>query len=118
MTLLSNSSTMALILFILPAATMNIYLAPVLSQAQSLVGLRMRATTSAIVLFVINLIGLAIGPLITGIISDILEQRFHEDSMRYSLLIITSIILPWAVWHYYCAGKYIDKDLLRATEKD
>lgn len=118
MTLLSNSSTMALILFILPAATMNIYLAPVLSQAQSLVGLRMRATTSAIVLFVINLIGLAIGPLITGIISDILEQRFHEDSMRYSLLIITSIILPWAVWHYYCAGKYIDSDLLRATEKD
>ncbi len=118
MTLLSRTSAIALILFILPAATMNIYLAPVLAQAQSLVALRMRATTSAIVLFVINFIGLAIGPLVTGYVSDVLELRFNEDSMRYSLLIVTLTILPWAAWHYYCAGKHIDRDLLRATEKD
>jgi predicted MFS family arabinose efflux permease len=115
---LAETSTMALLLFILPAATTNVYLAPVLSQAQSLVALRMRATTSALVLFVINVIGLAIGPLITGTLSDVLEPRFGEESMRYSLLIVTSVILPWAVWHYYRAGKWIDADLARAAEKD
>jgi predicted MFS family arabinose efflux permease len=60
MMLTAETSTMALLLFILPAATMNVYLAPVLSQAQSLVALRMRATTSALILLIINLIGLAL----------------------------------------------------------
>ena len=118
MMFLAQDSGTALLLFILPAATMNVYLAPVLAQAQSLVALRMRATTSALVLLVINVIGLAFGPLITGVLSDYLEPRFAEESMRYSLLIISSVILPWAVWHYFRAGKWIDTDLARAAQSD
>jgi predicted MFS family arabinose efflux permease len=108
----------ALLLFILPAATSNVYLAPVLAQAQSLVALRMRATTSALVLLVINVIGLGFGPLITGSLSDFLEPRFAEESMRFSLLIVTLVVLPWAVWHFYRAGKWIDADLARARQDD
>ena len=115
---LSETWQMTLLLFIVPAATMNVYLAPVLAQAQSLVALRMRATTSALVLLIINIIGLASGPLVTGAISDALVPQFAEESMRYSLLIVTSVILPWAVLHYYRAGKWIDGDLARATEHD
>ena len=115
---LADSFKMAMVLFVLPAATMNVYLAPVLSQAQSLVALRMRATTSALVLLIINVLGLALGPLITGSLSDALEPRFGEESMRYSLLIVTSVMLPWAVWHYYRAGRWIDDDLARASEHD
>lgn len=118
LTFLAQNSTTALLLFILPAATMNVYLAPVLAQAQSLVALRMRATTSALVLLIINVIGLAFGPLITGMLSDALEPKFGEESMRYALLTVTLVILPWAVWHYYRAGKWIDNDLSRATEHD
>jgi predicted MFS family arabinose efflux permease len=118
MMLTAETSTMALLLFILPAATMNVYLAPVLSQAQSLVALRMRATTSALILLIINLIGLALGPLVTGALSDALVPRFAEESMRYSLLIVTLVVLPWAVVHFYRAGKWIDGDLARATESD
>jgi predicted MFS family arabinose efflux permease len=118
MMFLAKNSVTALLLFIVPAATMNVYLAPVLSQAQSLVALRMRATTSALILFIINVIGLAFGPLLTGMLSDFLEPRFAEESMRYSLLTVTCVILPLAVWHYYCAGKWIDADLARAAEKD
>ena len=115
---MTKTSAAALLLFILPAATSNVYLAPVLAQAQSLVALRMRATTSALVLLIINVIGLAFGPLITGLLSDYLEPRFAEESMRYSLLIVTSVILPWAVWHFYRAGLWIDADLARAAEND
>jgi len=118
MMFMAKTSAMALLLFILPAATMNVYLAPVLSEAQSLVALRMRATTSALVLLIINVIGLAFGPLITGSLSDFLEPRFAEESMRYSLLIVTVVILPWAVWHYYRAGLWIDADLANAAEND
>ena len=118
MMFLAKSSGMALLLFIVPAATMNVYLAPVLSQAQSLVALRMRATTSALVLLIINVIGLAFGPLLTGMLSDFLEPQYGEESMRYSLLVVTCVILPLAVWHYYRAGKWIDADLARASERD
>jgi hypothetical protein len=78
----------------------------------------MRATTAALVLLIINVIGLAFGPLITGSLSDFLEPRFAAESMRYSLLIVTLVIMPWAVWHYYRAGIWIDADLARATEYD
>jgi predicted MFS family arabinose efflux permease len=118
MMFLANTSSNALLLFMVPAATMNVYLAPVLSQAQSLVALRMRATTSALVLLIINVIGLAMGPPLTGALSDMLAPHFGDESMRYSLLIVTTVILPWAVWHYYRAGKWIDGDLARATESD
>ena len=74
--------------------------------------------TITIIVFIINIIGLASGPLVTGALSDALEPQFAEESMRYSLLIVTSVILPWAVWHYYRAGKWIDGDLARATEHD
>ncbi len=115
---LSSSWQAALLLFSVPALTANVYLAPVLSQAQGLVSLRMRAMASAIALLIINVIGLALGPLLTGMLSDLLEPRFAEESMRYSLLLVTSIVLPWAGWHYVRAGTTIDDDLARAKEHD
>lgn len=115
---LSTTATAVLLLFILPAATTNVYLAPVLAEAQSLVGLRMRATTSAIMLLVINLIGLAMGPLVTGALSDALEPQFGLESMRYSLMIVSLVIFPWAALHFYLAGRSIDDDLARAAERD
>jgi predicted MFS family arabinose efflux permease len=115
---LSNSWQFALLVFLIPAGTANVYLAPVLAQAQGLVSLRMRAMASAIALLIINVIGLALGPLITGLVSDLLEPHFGEESMRYSLLLVTSIVLPWAGLHYYLAGQTIDADLERATKHD
>jgi predicted MFS family arabinose efflux permease len=115
---LSNSWQLALLVFLIPAGTANVYLAPVLAQAQGLVSLRMRAMASAIALLIINVIGLALGPLLTGLVSDLLEPRFGEESMRYSLLLVTSIVLPWAALHYYLAARTIDADLEQATQHD
>lgn len=115
---LSSSWFAAIMWFIVPACTANVYLAPVLAQAQGLVSLRMRAVTSALALLIINIIGLLFGPWLTGILSTVLEPQFGEESMRYTLLIVTSIILPWASWHYVRASRTIDSDLARATEHD
>ena len=71
-----------------------------------------------VALLIINVIGLALGPLLTGMLSDGLEGRFGEESMRYALLLVTSIILPWAAWHYARAGRTIDADLAKATRHD
>ena len=115
---LSGSWQFALFLFLIPALTANVYLAPVLSQIQGLVSLRMRAMASAVGLLIINVIGLALGPLLTGVLSDLLAPRFADESMRYSLLLVTSVALPWAGWHYIRAGRTIDADLARAAQRD
>lgn len=115
---LAPSARWCLALLVVPTIISNFYLAPVLAQAQSLVSLRMRSVTSALVLLLINTIGLALGPLVTGIMSDLLDPTFGQESMRYSLLIVSLVMLPWAGYHYFRAGATIEQDLARATEAD
>ena len=115
---LSTSVYWCLLLFVVPNLAANVYLAPVLSQTQSLVSLRMRAVASSLILLIINVIGLAMGSPITGMISDLLEPGYGLDSMRYSLLLVSAILLPLAAWCFYQAGESIEDDLLRADEHD
>jgi len=115
---LSTSAFWCLCLLVIPSVTANLYLAPVLSQTQSLVSLRMRAVASSFVLLIINVIGLAMGPPVTGFISDALEPTLGVESMRYSLLIVSTVLLPLAAWCYFQAGKTIEDDLQRAHEHD
>lgn len=115
---LSTSAFWCLCLLVMPTVTSNVYLAPVLSQTQSLVSLRMRAVASSFVLLIINVIGLAMGPPVTGFISDALEPTLGVESMRYSLLIVSTVLLPLAAWCYFQAGKTIEDDLQRADEHD
>ena len=113
---LAWSAKMALLAFILPVVISNFYLAPVLAQTQSLVPLRMRGVASAIVLLIINLIGLAVGPPAVGALSDYLAPSLGDDSLRYALLIGVSIVTPWAALHYFLASRSIEGDLRQAQE--
>jgi hypothetical protein len=76
----------------------------------------MRSVASAILLFVINIIGLGLGPQVAGILSDYLAVTQGSESLRYSLLIISAVTGPWTAWHFYMAGRYIDADLARVNE--
>ena len=109
----AGSAPTSLAFFTIPAVLSNVYLATTFAQTQSLVPLRMRAVASAIILFVINSIGLGFGPLLTGALSDYLAADYGGESMRFSLLIVAAIVGPWTAFHYYMAGKHIESDLAR-----
>lgn len=65
------------------------YLAPVLAFAHGRVGSQLRASASAMVLLALNLIGLGIGPVLVGGISDLLAaQGLGPESIRFALLAI------------------------------
>lgn len=115
---LSPTLTWCLSLLVVPSVISHFYLAPVLSQTQSLVSLRMRAVASSLVLLVINVIGLLIGQPITGFISDMLATVVGVESMRYALLVVSTVSLPIAAWCYWQGAKSIDHDLQRANELD
>jgi predicted MFS family arabinose efflux permease len=115
---LSTTLVWCLVFFILPTILSNFYLAPVLSQTQSLVSLRMRAVASSLMLLIINVIGLAIGPPVTGLISDLLRAPYGDESLRFALLIVSVVLLPIAAFGYWRAGRTIDVDLQNASERD
>jgi len=64
------------------------YVGPMLSTMQALVPNSMRATTSAILLFVVNMVGLGLGPLLVGLMNDLGTERFGSEVIRHSLLVM------------------------------
>ncbi len=81
----ASSWPVALALLVLPTLLNSLYYGPTYSSAQGLVPLRARAVASATVLFFQNLIGLGLGPLFFGMLSDLLQPAYGEDSVRYVL---------------------------------
>ncbi|MBW8243663.1 MFS transporter [Muricauda oceani] len=85
LTLFSNQSWLALVSFALPVFSISMYLAPCIAMTHSIVGVRMRAFASAVLFFIINIIGLGCGPLITGVLSDLWHPSMGDESLRWAL---------------------------------
>ncbi|HDZ57368.1 MAG TPA: MFS transporter [Pseudomonas xinjiangensis] len=106
---LIDSTFWALVVY-MPAAFLGaFYLGPSFAMIQSLTPLRSRALASAIMLFVLNLVGLGLGPQAIGIASDLMRVWFDNESLRYALL-GAAFINIWAALHYYLAGRTIKSD--------
>ena len=108
---LSPTANTSLLWLIIPIALGNFYQAATFSQTQGVVELKMRSVAAAILLFIINIIGLGFGPSAVGILSDILQSEYGKESLRYSLLIFASLKI-WCAFHYYMAGRYLKDDLV------
>lgn len=67
-------------------------LSPVLSTSQNRTPARHRATTSAILLFVLNLLGLGGGPLFIGMMSDHLQPIYGADALGHALRWLTPFV--------------------------
>jgi predicted MFS family arabinose efflux permease len=105
------SPTLSLSFFVLlvPTALGLVWLGPVISAIQHLVRPDMRATASAVFLFVNNLIGIGIGTWAIGAVSDALALRFGDESLRYSILAGTGFYVVAAAL-FFLAGRRLDRD--------
>ena len=70
------------------AVLLNAFLAPMAATAQSLAAPNLRALASASIVFTAGFIGTVLGPLLTGIVSDLLALRFDlgSEAIRYAIL--------------------------------
>ena len=91
----------------------SFYLAPCIAMAHGMVGLRMRAMASAVFYLFLNLIGLGLGPLFIGMMSDYLAPQFGQESLRYALTmgVVMSSIAAFLFWR---GSTFLEKDLDRA----
>jgi len=96
----------------IPGAILGpMYLGPTFATTQTLSPLAMRSLASAILLFILNLIGLGLGPLFAGFLSDILRPEYGEESIRYSLLLLAVVGNVWSAFHYYLGSRTLREDL-------
>ncbi|HMN45520.1 MAG TPA: MFS transporter [Povalibacter sp.] len=98
-------------------ALIAFHLGPTFAMVQSLVVREGRALAAALLLFVANLVGVSIGPLLVGAVSDQLAMTHHDESLRVALLGVLPLYL-WAAYHYHVAARTLENDLCLATVAD
>ncbi len=92
-TLLGESTTLIIAAMIPSQILGALYLGPCIATCHNLVSPGMRAMASAILYFVLNIIGLGLGPLTVGVLSDAFASTHGEDSLRYAMAITLTISL-------------------------
>jgi len=88
----------------------NAIIGPMYALPQTLVPANMRATATALIFLSSNLIGMGLGPLAVGFVSDAFQSIFGRESLRYALLIFTPGYL-WISWHLWAASKTVAGDI-------
>ena len=89
------------------------YLGAVLAVSHNLVNGRMRAMTSAVLFFVLNLIGLGLGPVIVGFLSDVFTRNGMVAPLGTAMLICGTVAAIWSVTHYILAANKVREDIAR-----
>jgi predicted MFS family arabinose efflux permease len=117
--LLLGNTTVVIGLLFFVTILINTYLGPCLAIAHSLVPPAMRALTSAILFFVLNLIGLGLGPLTAGVLSDYFTGIYGEDGLRYAMLVVSMIASIGVLMFVLGARRLpVDLDLSRQLAAD
>ena len=106
----------ALMCMTIPSILANAYLGATIASVHGMVGLRMRAVSSALLFFILNIIGLGMGPTTVGLVSDLLVDQHDVDSLRYAMMYIipTSMFISGVL--YILASRHIREDLANAPD--
>jgi MFS family permease len=91
----------------------SFFFGPSFAMAQGLASASRRAIAASVLLFIQTIIGLGLGPLIAGMISDALTPAFGAQALGYALTLVALINL-WSGLHYWLASKTVRHDLAEA----
>lgn len=107
------TASLALVCFVPYYLLSAMYLGPMFAMVQGLVDLRMRATAAAILMFIMNLVGLGLGPLAIGALNDyVFGPHFGQDAIRYSMLVV-GLFGGFASVFFWYAARRLPTELVR-----
>ncbi len=106
----------ALMCMVIPSVLSNAYLGATIASVHGMVGLKMRAVSSALLFFILNMIGLGMGPTTVGLVSDLLVDQHGVDSLRYAMMYIIPTAMFMSGVFYLVAARYIRDDLAKAPD--
>lgn len=107
--LLVESWQISLALMLVPMAACTAYVAPALALVQNLTPPRSRATAAAVLMLMFNIVGLGLGPLFIGVVSDALKPAHGDESLRWALMTIVPFALA-AGLAQFAMTRHLDRD--------
>ena len=109
----TTSASVSIAVGLVSSTLLVFYFAPIVAVPMLVVHSRLRAFASSVVLVVFNLVGLGLGPTVTGVISDYFINNYGmaEESLRYSLVIV---LLPslFAAFLFWRASQHLPLEAL------
>ena len=108
---LFGANTTLIVAAMIPSQILSaLYLGPCIATCHNLVSPGMRAMASAILYFVLNLIGLGLGPLTVGILSDLFAEPFGENNLRYAMA--TALTIGFlGIYFLWMGSRSLNRDL-------
>ncbi len=110
------SGSLAIAAYFIPALFGIFFQGPTAALTQAVSPISMRATSGALMLLIGNLIGLGLGPLAIGVLSDLLDPDLGQESLRYALLLAPAAIVIGAFF-YFRAARTLQVDIARAESR-
>tara|TARA_B100000575_G_scaffold47819_1_gene34839 strand:- start:386 stop:1603 length:1218 start_codon:yes stop_codon:yes gene_type:complete len=96
----------------------GIYLGPSFAIAQTLAPIHMRAMSTALFFFILNMIALGGGPTFAGWIMDIFKDSYNElESIRYAMTVTSIFFIP-SVISFLLVAKVLPRDWKAAEERN
>lgn len=97
-------------LLLIPQAMGYVWAGPSVAVIQNIAPANIRTTASALYLLIVNFIGLGIGTMSFGVLSDAFTERFGASALQYSIIAIAIILYPLTAALYFSAARYIPRD--------
>ena len=96
----------------------GIYLGPSFAIAQTLAPIHMRAMSTALFFFILNMIALGGGPTFAGWIMDLFKEGYNElESVRYAMTVTSIFFIP-SVISFLLVAKVLPRDWKVAEERN
>lgn len=110
---LNGSPDRAFVLFAVQVFLTGLFAAPMIAIATTLAPVWARATSAACAMFAINLVGLGLGPVLVGELSDLLRPTYGEESLRIALMLALLAFVPAALC-FWLSSRFYRADLAAA----
>jgi MFS family permease len=110
--LATDNTKLAILIFIIPGFLSSVYAGPTWSIIQELVPSNKRAVAASIFMMIFNLVGLGLGPLAVGILSDLYMPSLGDESLRWGMITVLLIGIG-GIFFYLRAASSITTDLKR-----
>jgi MFS family permease len=96
----------------------GVYLGPSFAIAQTLAPIKMRAMSTALFFFILNMIALGGGPTFTGWLIDVFKENYNDlDSMRYAMTVTFGIFIPSAI-SFFIVSRVLPRDWAAAEKRN
>lgn len=102
------------VVWLVPALLFAMFFGPPSTAlVQMLAPVAMRASAGAVLASTLIFVGMGAGPLLTGVVSDLLRDRSGDESIRYALCGVAGAY-AWSAAHFFSAARTLREDLATA----